>query len=239
MPAALIEAVGLRRSYRVGAREVAALDGVDLRVMAGEYVAVVGRSGSGKSTLLNVLGLLEAPSGGRYALAGESVESLDADRRARLRNRLVGFVFQAFNLLPRVSASENVELPLVYAGVARGERRRRALQSLESVGLGERAAHRPRELSGGEQQRVAIARALVNCPALLFADEPTGALDSATGASVLDQIDALHRGGQTVLLVTHDDAVAARAQRVVTLGDGRILSDRTRAAPDAERVAPS
>ena len=221
----LIDTEDLTKRYLVGGQAVLALNGVSLRVEEGEFVAVMGASGSGKSTLMNILGCLDTPTSGHYRLAGEAVESLSADALAGRRNRLIGFVFQQFNLLPRTSALENVELPMVYAHVPPAERRRRALQALQRVGLGERVAHTPATLSGGQQQRVAIARALVNRPRLVLADEPTGALDSHTSDEVMGLLSGLHREGITVILVTHESDVAAWAQRRLLFKDGRIVED--------------
>jgi putative ABC transport system ATP-binding protein len=205
--------------------EVRALDGVSLRIRRGEHVAIMGTSGSGKSTLMHVLGCLDAPSSGRYLLDGVDMARMDEDGLSDLRNRKIGFVFQAFNLVPRTSAVANVELPLAYAGLSRADRRRRAIGALRAVGMGERLDHLPSELSGGQQQRVAVARAIVTDPPLILADEPTGNLDSRSTEDVLQIFDDLHHQGRTVVLITHEDEVADRAQRVVRLGDGRILSD--------------
>jgi putative ABC transport system ATP-binding protein len=221
----LIRTIDLTKDYRIGGTVVRALQGVGLSVRRGEFVAVMGPSGSGKSTLMNLLGCLDRPTAGRYVLDGEDVSRLDADARAAVRNRKIGFVFQTFNLLARSTAIENVELPLIYGGVVRAERRRRAAAALASVGLGHRRDHRPRQLSGGEQQRVAIARALVNDPLLLLADEPTGALDSRTGLVILAIFQALNRAGRTIVLVTHDPAVARHARRIVAMHDGRVVRD--------------
>ncbi|MEV4423132.1 ABC transporter ATP-binding protein [Patulibacter sp. NPDC049589] len=215
--------------------EVRALDGVTLRIQRGEHVAIMGTSGSGKSTLMHVLGCLDAPSGGRYLLDGVDMADMDEDGLSDLRNRKIGFVFQAFNLVPRTSAVANVELPLAYAGLSRADRRRRAIAALRAVGMGERLDHLPSELSGGQQQRVAVARAIVTDPPLVLADEPTGNLDSRSTEDVLEIFDDLHRQGRTVVLITHEDEVADRAQRVIRLGDGRILSD-TRNADSAPVV---
>nr|WP_084269926.1 ABC transporter ATP-binding protein [Patulibacter minatonensis] len=215
--------------------EVRALDGVTLRIGRGEHVAIMGTSGSGKSTLMHVLGCLDAPSGGRYLLDGVDMADMDEDGLSDLRNRKIGFVFQAFNLVPRTSAVANVELPLAYAGLSRTERRTRAVRALTAVGMGERLHHLPSELSGGQQQRVAVARAIVTDPPLVLADEPTGNLDSRSTEDVLEIFDDLHRQGRTVVLITHEDEVADRAQRVVRLGDGRVLSDTLNA--DAAPVA--
>jgi putative ABC transport system ATP-binding protein len=212
----------LARTYRRGSIAVPVLEAVDLELAAGEWLAVLGPSGSGKSTLLNLLGLLDRPDAGVYELAGEDVSDLGDTRRAELRNRRIGFVFQSFNLLPRTSALENVAAPLLYRGVRRPARLARARETLERVGLGDRADHDPTELSGGQLQRVAIARALVGEPALLLADEPTGNLDSRSGAEVLELFAGLHRAGSTVLMITHDPVVASRAQRRMVLDAGRL-----------------
>ncbi len=237
MTDALIEAEGLTKSYMLGTDEFKALDGVDLRVEPGEFVAIMGASGSGKSTLMNILGCLDRPTSGRYTLAGRDISRLDRGQLAEIRSELLGFVFQSFNLLPRTSAIENVELPLVYAGVPRDERRRRATAALERVGLGDRVEHRPSQLSGGQQQRVAIARAIVNDPRLVLADEPTGNLDSKTSASVMALFQELWKGGLTILYVTHDPDVAGYASRVVLVRDGRIVSDRRQSPRSAQEDA--
>jgi putative ABC transport system ATP-binding protein len=224
MPASLIEARGLAKTYRLGQVDVQALRGVDVDMAAGEYVAITGPSGSGKSTLMHILGCLDTPTAGSYRLDGEDVSGLSGKRLAQVRNRKVGFVFQTFNLMPRLSVAENVALPLKYrGGVPRAERRARALRLLERLGLKDRVGHRPDELSGGERQRVAIARALIGEPAILMADEPTGNLDSQSGAEVLATFKELHTAGHTIVLVTHDPGVAARAQRVIQISDGRAL----------------
>jgi putative ABC transport system ATP-binding protein len=216
----LIRAIGLRKQHRMALTTVHALRGISLELHHGDFVAVVGPSGSGKSTLMNLLGLLDRPTEGSYFLAGQDVLELDPDQRADVRNTRIGFVFQTFNLLARSTALENVELPLVYAGVGRRERRRRAEAALASVGLGDRREHWPGQLSGGEQQRVAIARVLVNDPLLILADEPTGALDSRTSLEILAHLQALNEAGRTIVLVTHDPAVARHARRVVLMRDG-------------------
>jgi putative ABC transport system ATP-binding protein len=222
----LIELDDVHKVYRTEAGDVPALRGVTLRIDPGEFVAVVGASGSGKSTLMNLLGFLDRPTRGTYRFEGRDVSRLGRTALAHLRNRKLGFVFQGFNLLQRQSAAENVELPLVYGGVSPRERRARALELLKLVGLSDRAGHTPNQLSGGQQQRVAIARALVNRPQVLLADEPTGNLDSVTGAEILKEIRRLNREqGQTILLVTHDPSIAAVADRLVTVRDGRIASD--------------
>ncbi len=227
---ALIEADGLIKTYTMGDQTVHALRDVSLRIDEGEFVAVMGASGSGKSTLMNILGCLDRPTAGIYRLAGEEVDAMEGDALASIRNRRIGFVFQQFNLLPRTSALENVELPLLYAGVKASERRERAWQGLQRVGLAERAGHTPAELSGGQQQRVAIARALVNRPQLILADEPTGALDSQTSLDVMHLLADLNVQGLTVLMVTHEAEVAAWARRRITVKDGRIVEDRTQPA---------
>ena len=223
---AVIRIHDLTREYRMGSERILALRGVTLDIRRNEYVAIMGPSGSGKSTMMNVLGCLDTPTAGEYWLNGEEVSRLTDDALARVRNREIGFVFQTFNLLPRATALHNVELPLVYAGVRARERRERAATALERVGLAERMHHRPNELSGGQRQRVAIARALVNQPSILLADEPTGNLDSVTSEEIMEVFAALHAAGQTVIVVTHEPDIAARAQRVVVLRDGRVESDR-------------
>jgi putative ABC transport system ATP-binding protein len=227
-PLLLLE--GVWKTYDAGENAVHALRGIDLVIERGEYVAIMGPSGSGKSTLMHILGCLDTPSQGRYSLAGEEVAHLSAGKLAAIRNRFIGFVFQSFNLLPRASLERNIELPLLYAGVARAERRERAAAMLARVGLGERSRHRPSQLSGGQRQRAAVARALITSPALLLADEPTGNLDQATGAEVMELFDQLHRDGQTVILVTHDPQVAARARRIVHIVDGLIAVPMEQAA---------
>jgi putative ABC transport system ATP-binding protein len=222
---AVIELVDVSKTYRGGSLEVHALSGATLRIDRGEYVAVMGPSGSGKSTLMNILGCLDVPSGGRYLLAGQDVSAMDEDDLAEVRNRRIGFVFQQFNLLPSLTAWRNVELPLMYAGVPRAQRRERAVAALQRVGLGDRLDHRPSELSGGQQGRVAVARALVGEPDLILADEPTGNLDSVSSAEVLGLFAELHRAGRTIVLITHDQDIAAVAQRLIRIHDGRITED--------------
>jgi putative ABC transport system ATP-binding protein len=224
MSAAVAQLEGVCKVYGSGEMAVKALDQLNLTVNRGDYLAVMGASGSGKSTAMNILGCLDRPSSGSYRLNDTPVEELSDDQLADLRNRDLGFVFQQFHLLPQLSALDNVMLPMVYAGVPAAERQQRARAALERVGLGERLNNKPNQLSGGQQQRVAIARAIINQPALLLADEPTGALDSQTTAEVLDIFDALHRGGMTVVMVTHEDDVAARAEKIVRFRDGRIVS---------------
>jgi putative ABC transport system ATP-binding protein len=216
--------MGLRKEHTMASTTVHALRGIGLELYPGDFVAVVGPSGSGKSTLMNLLGLLDRPTDGSYVLAGQDVLQLTADRRAQVRNQRIGFVFQNFNLLARSTAFENVELPLIYAGVSRRERRRRAEFALESVGLADRRDHWPSQLSGGEQQRVAIARALVNDPLLILADEPTGSLDSRTSLEILAHLQALNETGRTIVIVTHDPTVARHTKRVVMMSDGRAVS---------------
>lgn len=222
----IIRARELVRIYGKGEGRVEALAGVSLDVEPGEWVSVMGPSGSGKSTLMNILGLLDRPDSGSYSLDGRDVSTLGSGELARARREKIGFVFQSYSLLPRQSARKNVELPMVYAGVGDKERRRRALEALEKVGLSDRADHRPPELSGGQKQRASIARALVNEPAMLLADEPTGNLDSASGASVLDLFEKLNASGITLVVVTHDAEVARRAERVIEIRDGEIFADR-------------
>ncbi len=237
--APLIALEGITRVYTVGSEQVRALDGVSFQVARGEWVAVVGQSGSGKSTLMNILGCLDTPTSGSYSIRGEDVRGLEDDQLADLRNREIGFVFQTFQLLPRSTALANVELPLVYRGLPRGERRQRAQRALEAVGLGNRMHHRPNELSGGQRQRVAVARALVGEPSLLLADEPTGNLDSATGEEMMRLFGELHGRGHTILLVTHEPRLAARCPRAVRLSDGKVVADGTGPAVAALGVSPA
>jgi putative ABC transport system ATP-binding protein len=236
-PAPIVEIDGLVKTYRMGDVEVQALRGVSLAVAAGEFVAVMGASGSGKSTLMNLLGCLDRPTSGRYWLEGEDVSRLSRDQLASVRGRRIGFVFQGFNLLPRTSALENVELPMLYQGLGSKARHARASAALDRVGLAERGHHTPAQLSGGQQQRVAIARALVNEPRLLLADEPTGNLDSRTSLEVMAILQELAAQGLTVLLVTHEPDIAAHARRVLTFRDGRVLSDVE--VPEAGRKVAS
>jgi putative ABC transport system ATP-binding protein len=230
----VIETRALERYYQLGSETVRALRGVDLQIRRNEYVAIMGPSGSGKSTLMNLIGCLDSPTAGEYRLNSQLVSGMNDDQLARIRNREIGFVFQTFNLLPRSTALENVELPLIYAGVARQERKRRAAEALASVELADRMGHRPNELSGGQRQRVAIARALVTRPSILLADEPTGNLDSKTSSDIMELFDRLHDQGQTIIMVTHEHDIASRAARLVTLRDGRIASDD---AQSPERLA--
>ena len=224
----LISVRELHKIYEVGTQTVPAVQGVDLEIRRGEYVAIMGSSGSGKSTLMNVLGCLDTPTRGTYHLNGTEVSSLTDDELAAIRNREIGFVFQTFNLLPRSTAAQNVELPLVYAGVKAGERGRRVAAAIEAVGLTDRSTHKPSQLSGGQRQRVAIARALVNQPSLILADEPTGNLDSVTSDEIMEILGGLNAKGHTVVIVTHENDIAARCRRVIRLSDGRIISDDVR-----------
>ncbi len=221
----LIVTEALERIYELGETEVWALRGIDLTIGKNEYVAIVGPSGSGKTTLMNIIGCLDTPSRGRYLFSGQEVSALSDDDLARIRNREIGFVFQTFNLLPWASALQNVELPLVYAGVRRADRADLAKSALDAVGLSHRASHRPAELSGGERQRVAIARSLVNNPSLILADEPTGNLDTTTGQEIMLLFDDIHRQGNTVILVTHEEEIAQHTHRIITLRDGKVVSD--------------
>jgi len=231
----LIQIDALVKDYQMGAEAVRALDGVSLDIERNEYLAIMGPSGSGKSTLMNLIGCLDTPTSGTYMLNGKDVGRMTDDSLAAIRNREIGFVFQTFNLLARTSALENVELPLIYAGMHRHQRHAQALRALERVGLADRARHQPSELSGGQRQRVAIARALVNEPSILLADEPTGNLDSATSEEIMKLFDELHRQGNTVILVTHEPEIAAHARRRIVLRDGRVLSDDHAAAAPPQR----
>ena len=242
----MIAAEEVWRTYRMGPNRVDALAGVTFQVAPGDFVAICGPSGSGKSTLMSILGCLDRPTAGRYVLEGVEVQSLDDDALAVLRNRRIGFVFQTFNLLPRMTALRNVELPMIYSGLPRQARLQQALDALAAVGLAGRLEHRPNELSGGEQQRVAIARALVNRPAIILADEPTGNLDSKVGEEILQVFHRLVEGGTTIVMVTHNPRIAEQAQRVIQLTDGRIVSDARMAgirkpapAPDPESISSS
>ncbi len=222
----LISIEDLHKSFPMGDGRIPALRGVSATINRGEYVAVMGRSGSGKSTLMNILGCLDTPTAGRYALDGRSVGDLTDDEQAFIRNRMIGFVFQAFNLLPRMDALHNVELPLLYRGLDSSERRWRAMEAMEAVGVSDRARHRPNEMSGGQRQRVAIARALVGEPSIILADEPTGNLDSGTGEEIMAIFDRLNREGHTIVLVTHEAHVASHCRRIIRLRDGVIEEDR-------------
>jgi len=219
----VISLTDIRKTYVLGKQVVHALDGVTLAFQKGDYMALMGSSGSGKSTLMNIIGCLDNPTSGEYLLDGVTVSSLSTDELAEIRNEKIGFVFQTFHLMPRYSCVDNVALPLIYAGVSTAERKERAIESLKSVGLGDRLDHKPNELSGGQRQRVAIARALVNKPSILLADEPTGNLDSKTSLEVMDLFGALHAEGQTIIMVTHEDDIATYAKQTVELKDGRLI----------------
>ena len=221
----LIELKDVYKIYPMGDETVHALDGVSLSIDQGEFVAIVGSSGSGKSTAMNIIGCLDVPTSGSYHLGGVDVSTMDDDQQAEIRNKMLGFIFQQYNLIPKLSVLENVELPLLYAGVPAEERRDRAIRSLERVGLADKWKHLPSQLSGGQQQRVSIARALAGSPSVILADEPTGALDSRTGREVLRFLKQLHREGDTVVLITHDNSIAVRADRIIRLQDGRIIYD--------------
>jgi putative ABC transport system ATP-binding protein len=231
--AALITFQDVCRYYPMGDSTVTAADHISFEIETGEFTAIVGSSGSGKSTCMNIIGCLDVPSEGTYLLNGQDVGRMNKNRLAEIRNELLGFIFQQYNLLPRLNLLENVEVPLMYAGVPRGERRDRALAALEQVGLGDKWRHRPMELSGGQQQRVSVARALVGRPSVILADEPTGALDSRTGREVLAMLQDLHRAGHTVVLITHDNSIAVQAQRIIRLEDGRVVYDGPANAPEA------
>jgi putative ABC transport system ATP-binding protein len=230
-PGDIIRLEHLSRIYPMGDSEVRAVDDISLSVRRGEFVALMGPSGSGKSTLLNLLGCLDTPTAGRYVLDGEPVQDLDEDRLADVRQRRIGFVFQAYHLVPRMSAERNVELPMIFAGLEPARRRERVASALAAVGLSHRAHHRPAQLSGGERQRVAVARAIVNEPAILLADEPTGNLDTRAGGEIVALLEQLNRAGLTVVLVTHDPSVGAHAGRILHMRDGRILDDTGDGAP--------
>lgn len=221
----IIELTGVTKSYARGDEELQILKGITLHIAKGDFVAIIGPSGSGKSTLMNTIGLLDIPTSGTYSLDGVSTVKMSDNGLAELRNRKIGFIFQQFNLLPRLSAIENVELPMIYAGITAKQRREQAQRMLEKLGMGQRGHHKPSELSGGQQQRVAIARALAISPSLILADEPTGALDSKTGIEVLELIQELNQQGNTIVLITHDNHIADHAKRVVTLRDGEIIKD--------------
>lgn len=221
----LIELKDIYKIYRMGAEEVHANDGITLTICRGEFVAIVGKSGSGKSTLINIIGALDVPTSGTYLLGGEDVGHMSDNQLAEIRNKMIGFIFQQYNLLPRDNLLENVELPLLYAGVGKNERRERAMKALEKVGLAEKWASKPKQLSGGQQQRASIARALAGDPSLILADEPTGALDSRTSREVLDFMKELHREGNTIVMITHDSSIALEAERVVRIHDGKINFD--------------
>ncbi len=237
----IIELKGVKKIYQMGTERVRALDGVDLVINHNEYVAIMGPSGSGKSTMMNIIGCLDSPTDGTYILNGQEVSEMDDNELANVRNREIGFVFQTFNLLPRVNCLQNVELPLIYSGRRKNERREMAAQALRNVGLGDRMTHRPNELSGGQRQRVAVARAIVNEPSILLADEPTGNLDTKTGNEIMLLFEALYRRGNTVLVVTHEEEVARHARRIIRLRDGLIeidepVNDPALAGADVEDV---
>ena len=229
----LIEFQQVYKIYPMGDTQVRALDGVSFSIDKGEFVAIVGQSGSGKSTAMNIIGCLDVPTSGHYFLGGVDVSTMDDDQQAVIRNKMLGFIFQQYNLLPRLNLMENVEVPLVYAGVSRAERHARAREVLEQVGLGDKLKNRPNQLSGGQQQRVSIARALVRNPPVILADEPTGALDSHTGREVLGLLQQLHKQGHTVVLITHDNSIAVQADRIIRLEDGRVVYDGDSHAPEA------
>ena len=221
----LIQMIDIRKEYKMGDETVYANDGITLDIDKGEFVAIVGKSGSGKSTLMNIIGALDVPTSGTYLLGGKNVGKLSDNQLADIRNKMIGFVFQQYNLLPRMSIMENVELPLLYAHVSAREREKRAMEALEKVGLGEKAKQMPKQLSGGQQQRVSIARALAADPSLILADEPTGALDSKTSRQVLDFFKKIHEEGNTVIMITHDNSIAVEAKRVIRIADGKINFD--------------
>ena len=229
----LIELIDVYKIYPMGDQEVHALDGVSLTVDRGEFVAIVGQSGSGKSTAMNIIGCLDVPTAGTYRLGGADVSAMDDDRQAEIRNKMLGFIFQQYNLIPKLTVLENVELPLLYAGIPAEERRKRAQESLDRVGLADKGRNLPSQLSGGQQQRVSIARALAGRPSVILADEPTGALDSRTGREVLGFLQKLNGEGDTVVLITHDNSIAVKARRIVRLQDGRVIYDGDAADPRA------
>ena len=230
----IIRIEGLKKFYNLGTQQVKALNGVDLSICGNEYVAIMGPSGSGKSTLMNILGCLDTPSGGKYVLNGTDVSQMGDGELAQVRNKEIGFVFQSFNLLPRYTSLENVALPLIYSGVPRHIREKKAREALESVGLGERMEHKPAELSGGQRQRVAVARALINNPSIILADEPTGNLDTKTSIEIMRLFEEIYRKGNTVILVTHEEDIAQHARRIIRLRDGVIESDTINPAPAME-----
>ncbi|MBO5407107.1 MAG: ABC transporter ATP-binding protein [Bacteroidales bacterium] len=230
----MIRIEGLKKFYNLGTQQVKALNGVDLSICGNEYVAIMGPSGSGKSTLMNILGCLDTPSGGKYILNGTDVSQMGDGELAQVRNSEIGFVFQSFNLLPRYTSLENVALPLIYSGVPRNIREKKAREALESVGLGERMEHKPAELSGGQRQRVAVARALINNPSIILADEPTGNLDTKTSIEIMRLFEEIYKKGNTVILVTHEEDIAQHARRIIRLRDGVIESDTTNPAPAME-----
>ena len=229
----LIELKDVYKIYQMGEETVHALDGISLTVDPGEFVAIVGSSGSGKSTAMNIIGCLDVPTSGTYHLGGVDVSTMDDDQQAEIRNKMLGFIFQQYNLLPKLTLLENVEVPLIYAGVGGSERRSRAIAALEQVGLGSKLRNKPNQLSGGQQQRVSIARALVRNPPIILADEPTGALDSHTGREVLGMLQELHKQGHTVVLITHDNSIAVQAERIIRLEDGVVVYDGDAHAPEA------
>ena len=230
---ALIEFDEVCKYYQMGDTTVKAADHISMKIEKGEFVAIVGQSGSGKSTCMNIIGCLDVPTQGTYLLNGRDVGKMNRNELAAIRNEMLGFIFQQYNLLPKLNLMENVEVPLVYAGVSRAERHKRAKEVLEKVGLGDKLKNKPNQLSGGQQQRVSIARALVRNPPLILADEPTGALDSHTGREVLGMLQELHRQGNTVVLITHDNSIAVQAQRIIRLEDGRVVYDGDAHAPEA------
>ena len=230
---ALIEFRDVCKTYVMGDAVVRAADHISMSIQKGEFVAIVGQSGSGKSTCMNIIGCLDVPTSGTYLLDGQDVGAMNKNQLAAIRNKMLGFIFQQYNLLPKQNLLENVELPLMYAGVPRAERRQRAQAALERVGLGDKSRHKPNQLSGGQQQRVSIARALAGEPAVILADEPTGALDSHTSREVLGMLKDLHRQGNTVVLITHDNSIAVQAQRIIRLEDGRVVYDGDAHAPEA------
>ena len=229
----LIELKDVYKIYQMGSEEVHALDGVDMTIDPGEFVAIVGQSGSGKSTAMNIIGCLDVPTSGTYHLGGTDVSTMDDDQQAEIRNKMLGFIFQQYNLIPKLTVQENVELPLLYAGISAEERRERALRSLERVGLADKRRNLPSQLSGGQQQRGSIARALAGEPSVILADEPTGALDSRTGREVLGFLQKLNEEGDTVVLITHDNSIAVKARRIVRLQDGRVIYDGDAGDPRA------